>query len=428
METAKSSELVETANSNNDSIRNQFSKTIEECYSGVDDGPVLGSGVSGQVRKITHRTRGNSYAVKVLDISCIKTEAQMEQLRDEIDIMCELDHPNVVSLEEVYETDTKVCLVEELCSGGELFDQLEEQPLYRYPEEKCVELVRQIATAVAYIHSKGIVHRDLKLENFLFESTDKDSPLKIIDFGLSKHFAFNEAQTDTVGTPYTVAPEVIRGRYTANCDVWGIGVIAYMLLCGDPPFGGCGGPETPLEIRERILAGNVVFGPNPIWDSVSEGAKDFVRSLLVTDRSLRPSSVQCLNLPWLRQKNTGSDCGNESDDANAAKDDDSNVFNNDDDKRNDGDSDQPRESLEVDWRYDNSFLTNVVKKEKDDDDGNVINNDDDRRNDGNRDQLKGSIELDEAYYSCSPDERSFFTNDSPKKKKNSVFDDVSGNL
>jgi len=252
----------------------------------------------------------------------------------------------------------------------------------------------------------------------LFESTDKDSPLKIIDFGLSKHFAFNEAQTDTVGTPYTVAPEVIRGRYTANCDVWGIGVIAYMLLCGDPPFGGCGGPETPLEIRVRILAGNVVFGPNPIWDSVSEGAKDFVRSLLVTDRSLRPSSVQCLTLPWLRQNNTGSDCGNESDDANAAKDDD-----------------------EVDsscWRYDNSFLTNsfltnVVKKENDDDDddddGNVINKvDDDRRNDGNSDQLKGSIELDEAYYSCSPDERSFFTNDSPKKKKDSVFKRCIGKL
>jgi len=426
METGNTSE---NANSTNDSIRNQFSKTIEEVYSGVDDGPVLGYGVSGEIHKITHRERGNSYAVKVLDISCIKTEAQMEQLRDEIDIMCELDHPNVVSLEEVYETDTKVCLVEELCSGGELFDRLEEQPNYRYSEEKCVDLVRQIATAVGYIHSKGIVHRDLKLENFLFESTDKDSQLKIIDFGLSKHFAFNEAETDTVGTPYTVAPEVIRGRYTAKCDVWGIGVIAYMLLCGDPPFGGCGGPETPLEIREKILAGNVVFGPNPIWDSVSEGAKDFVRSLLVTDQSLRPSSVQCLNLPWLRQNSTGFDCDKESDNANVANDDDGNVFNNDDDIIN-GDSEQPLESIVLDsscWPYDNSFLTNSTQKlgndddDDDDDDGNVINNDDDKRNNDNSDQVKGPIELDESYYSFhSPDESSLFTDTSPKKKP-SIF-------
>jgi len=342
-----------TANTNElavgDSIRNHFSKTIEEVYSGVEDGVVLGYGVSGAVHKISHRTTGHSYAVKILDTSCIKSETQMEQLRDEIDIMCELDHPNVVSLEEVYETATKVYLVEELLSGGELFDRLEEQPLYCYSEEQCVEMIRQITTAVGYIHSKGIVHRDLKLENFLFETTAPNSQLKIIDFGLSKHFAFDKSITDIVGTPYTVAPEVINGNYTAKCDVWGIGVIAYMLLCGDPPFGGCGGPETGDQIRANILAGQVVFGPNPVWDSVSDGAKDFVRSLLVTDPSIRPTSVECLNMPWLRQDNNGSAYGdNNDDDANVSNHNDGNVVNNDDDQRNGGNSAELIESIEVD--------------------------------------------------------------------------------
>lgn len=333
--------------STSDSIRNQFSKTIEEVYSGVQDGQVLGYGVSGEVLKITHRTNGHSYAVKVLDTTLIKTEAQMEQLRDEIDIMCELDHPNVVSLEEVYETATKVCLVEELCSGGELFDRLEEQAHYRYPEEESVELVRQIATAVVYLHSKGIVHRDLKLENFLFESKEEDSQLKIIDFGLSKHFAFDEAQTDTVGTPYTVAPEVIRGEYTAKCDVWGIGVIAYMLLCGNPPFGGCGGPETPMEIRANILAGQVVFGADPIWDSVSEDAKDFIRSLLVTDQNIRPTSVECLNMPWLRQHSTDFDGDGDDDYAHVTNNGDGDEKNYNHDTENGANIDQPIESKEL---------------------------------------------------------------------------------
>jgi len=253
--------------------------------------------------------------------------------------MCELDHPNVVSLEEVYETSTRVCLVEELCAGGELFDRLEMQPLYRYSEEQCVNIVRQIATAVAYLHSKGIVHRDLKLENFLFESTAKDSQLKIIDFGLSKHFAFDEAQHDTVGTPYTVAPEVIRGKYDAKCDVWGVGVIAYMLLCGDPPFGGCGGPEEPSEIRDNILEGRVVFGPDPIWDSVSGDAKDFIRSLLVTDQSVRPTSVECLHLPWLKQHSAESEDDDIGDNEDSFEKDDIKNCCDKEENKNDGDED-----------------------------------------------------------------------------------------
>jgi calcium-dependent protein kinase len=105
-----------------------------------------------------------------------------------------LDHPNIVRLEEVYESHSEIYLVQELCLGGELFDRLDEQPDYHYTEAECARLVKQMLSAVRYLHSKGIIHRDLKLENFLFTSTSATSELKMIDFGLSKHFRYGEVQ------------------------------------------------------------------------------------------------------------------------------------------------------------------------------------------------------------------------------------------
>lgn len=112
----------------------------------------------------------------------------------------QLDHPNIVRLEEVYESQSEIYLVQELCLGGELFDRLDEQPDYHYTEAECARLVKQMLSAVRYLHSKGIIHRDLKLENFLFSSTAQDSELKMIDFGLSKHFTYGEVQHEAVGT------------------------------------------------------------------------------------------------------------------------------------------------------------------------------------------------------------------------------------
>ena len=163
-----------------------FGKPIEEVYNGVHDGPVLGSGISGLVRLVTHKATGLKYAVKCLDLGLVDTEEGLQQLREEIYIMCQLDHPNIVRLEEVYESHSEIYLVQELCLGGELFDRLDEQPDYHYTEAQCARLVKQMLCSVRYIHSKGIIHRDLKLENFLFSDTGADSELKMIDFGLSK--------------------------------------------------------------------------------------------------------------------------------------------------------------------------------------------------------------------------------------------------
>lgn len=157
-----------------------FGKPIEEVYDGVHNGPVLGSGISGLVRLVTHKATGVKYAVKCLDLGLVDSAEGLQQLREEIFIMCQLDHPNIVRLEEVYESHSEIYLVQELCLGGELFDRLDEQPDYHYTECECAKLVKQMLCAVRYLHSKGIIHRDLKLENFLFSSTSQDSELKMI--------------------------------------------------------------------------------------------------------------------------------------------------------------------------------------------------------------------------------------------------------
>ena len=276
-----------------------FGKPIEDVYDGVHNGPVLGSGVSGVVRLVTHKATGVQYAVKVLDLGLLDTEVGLPRLREEIFIMCELDHPNIVRLEEVYESHSEIYLVQELCVGGKLFDRLLEQPDYHYTEAECARLVKQMLSACRYLHSKGIIHRDLKLENFLFASKDKDAELMMIDFGLSKHFRYGEVQHEAVGTPYAVAPEVIKGSYDERCDIWAIGVIAFLLLSGDPPFGGCGGPEPLLTVRSNILAGVYAFKPAETWDLVSDGARSFIKALLVVDPEERPTARSAQNLPWM---------------------------------------------------------------------------------------------------------------------------------
>ena len=176
---------------------------------------------------------------------------------------------------------------------------------------------------------------------------DADSELKMIDFGLSKHFTFGEVHHEAVGTPYTVAPEVIRGSYDERCDVWAIGenlkrerdlrlvysfsllpllrslirllppnrtgVITYLLLSGEPPFGGCGGPEPLMQVRDNILNGDFRFEPREIWRTVSQDAKDFITRLLVVDPLDRPTAQVAQELKWLKKWSTKERCENGED-------------------------------------------------------------------------------------------------------------------
>jgi calcium-dependent protein kinase len=273
---------------------------IESVYDGVHDGEVLGYGIGGIVRLVTHKKTGTQFAVKRLCLAEISEEG-LKQICEEVRILMELDHPNIVKLDGVYQTEEEIYLVQELCHGGDLFDRLDAQPEEHYSEAQCARLIKQILCAVRYIHSKGIVHRDLKLENFLFDHEGPDAELKMIDFGLSKHFNLGEIHHEPVGTRYTVAPEVLRGSYDEKVDIWAIGVITYLLLSGDAPFGGCCEGESNVDIRRKILQAEFSFEPEEYWHHISPQAKEFISMLLLSDPQRRPTAEQCQNSDWLRE-------------------------------------------------------------------------------------------------------------------------------
>jgi len=280
-------------------FESKYGSTVDDVYYGLNDGRILGTGVVGTVRKVTHRRTGKAFACKIMDVKTIRGADALLQLRTEIEAMCTLDHPYIVRLEEVYESDREICLILQLCTGGELFDRLDDQPDYRYTEKQAAELVGQMLGSVRYVHSRGIVHRDLKLENFLFVDEDA-TELRMIDFGLAKYFKSGE---DVVGrpggTPYTMAPEALKGIYSDKCDVWSIGVIAFLCLSGDAPFGGCTEGCSMKELYDNINNCKFSFEPTYIWGDISETAKDFIRTLLTVDPKKRPSAAEALEHPWL---------------------------------------------------------------------------------------------------------------------------------
>lgn len=164
--------------------------------------------------------------------------------------MKRLDHPNVIKIYELYECPQRFYLVMELCTGGELFDEMSRGS--NFSEKQAARYMGMILNAIAYYHQEGIVHRDIKPENILIESK-KTNILKIKDFSASaflKHniYDFENRQflQTVVGSPYTIAPEVLLTEYTEKCDLWSCGVILYMMLAGKPPFDG----ENELEILE----------------------------------------------------------------------------------------------------------------------------------------------------------------------------------
>jgi calcium-dependent protein kinase len=194
----------------------------------------------------------------------------------------------------VFEGTRHLHLVQELCTGGELFDRIIARG--HYSENDAAILVRKILLAVKHCHDRDICHRDLKPENFLFQTKDEDAELKVIDFGLSRMDDGLSAgvMTTRVGTPYYIAPEVLGRHYDKSCDLWSIGVITYILLCGYPPFYG----DTDPEIFASVRAGRYDFD-SPEWTYVSNEAKDFISNLLLLKPSQRLTAEEALRHPWL---------------------------------------------------------------------------------------------------------------------------------
>merc|ERR1719401_916340 len=217
------------------------------------------------------------------------TAAKKAELKSEAEIYLSLDHPHVARLEMVYETDDELHLVMEYMAGGELFDRLAERT--RYTEKSAAEATHQMLLALAYLHAHGIAHRDLKLENFLYERKDTNH-LKIIDFGFSQAVDPTSKMSRACGTIDYIAPEVLRKSYDEKADMWSMGVIVYMLLTGRPPYNG-----TEDVVLKKIRRGAVDWCSE--FHELSSGAKDFLKALLVRDPAERLSAQEALEHHWV---------------------------------------------------------------------------------------------------------------------------------
>lgn len=198
-------------------------------------GKVLGEGAFGEVRLCVHRDSGAQRAVKVLRKSHMD-EDEKRMLFNEINILKEIDHPNIVKMYEFFEDEKRYYIVTEICKGGELFDEILARG--KFNEKDAAVLIKQVLSCINYCHSAKIVHRDLKPENILLEQNKEFDQIKIIDFGTSLVYDPNKKLDEKLGTPYYIAPEVLGKSYGSKCDIWSIGVIVYILLSGIPPFNG----------------------------------------------------------------------------------------------------------------------------------------------------------------------------------------------
>ncbi|EEF47932.1 calcium-dependent protein kinase 1 [Ricinus communis] len=281
-----------------DSVLQTKTGNFKEFYS---LGKKLGQGQFGTTFLCVEKATGKEYACKSIAKRKLLTDEDVEDVRREIQIMHHLaGHPNVISIKGAYEDAIAVHVVMELCAGGELFDRIIQRG--HYSERQAAELTRTIVGVVEACHSLGVMHRDLKPENFLFVNQKEDSLLKTIDFGLSIFFKPGEKFNDVVGSPYYVAPEVLRKRYGPEADVWSAGVIVYILLSGVPPFWA----ETEQGIFEHVLHGDLDFSSDP-WPSISEGAKDLVKRMLLRDPRRRLTAHEVLCHPWVQEDGVAPD-------------------------------------------------------------------------------------------------------------------------
>lgn len=277
-----------------------YAKDFESRYA---KGKLLGHGQFGYTFVATDKGSGDRVAVKRIDKGKMIRPIAVEDVKREVNILQALKgHENIVHFHNAFEDDDYVYIVMELCEGGELLDRILAKKDSRYTEKDAAIVVRQMLKVAAECHLHGLVHRDMKPENFLFKSTKQDSPLKATDFGLSDFIMPGRKFKDIVGSAYYVAPEVLKRKSGPESDVWSIGVITYILLCGRRPFW----DKTEDGIFKEVLRSKPDFRRKP-WPSISDSAKDFVKKLLVKDPRARLTAAQALSHPWVREGGEASE-------------------------------------------------------------------------------------------------------------------------
>lgn len=207
---------------------------------------------------------------------------------NEVEILKSIDHPHVVKIFEFFEDEQRLFIVMEYLDKGELFDQIKESRYFS--ENNARKIIQDLLETLNYLHSQSIVHRDLKPENVLF---NKQGVLKIADFGTSKFY--HKKMHAVKGTPYYIAPEVLQGNYDSKCDIWSLGVIFYILLCGYPPFNGSNNDKIIAAVKKGKFDFDL-----PSFDNVSKEGKDLITKMLTKSPQKRYSVQQALQHPWFQ--------------------------------------------------------------------------------------------------------------------------------
>eukprot|EP00401_Gymnodinium_catenatum_P015921 CAMPEP_0117581482 /NCGR_PEP_ID=MMETSP0784-20121206/65851_1 /TAXON_ID=39447 /ORGANISM="" /LENGTH=493 /DNA_ID=CAMNT_0005381797 /DNA_START=123 /DNA_END=1604 /DNA_ORIENTATION=+ len=286
-----------------------FTEENEGCiHDHYDFEKKLGEGSYGRVMRGKEKKTSEVRAIKAISLGQKK-----ESFEIEVAIQRSLDHPNIVKLYDIFRDAKYYYLVMELCTGGELFDAIIDEASRHegsaFDERQAATYMHQILAGILFMHSKGIAHRDLKPENFLLQKPrrlDRNAPLKIIDFGLAKQFGEPDDNGTIInriplvtkaGTAYYVAPEVLRSGaargYDERCDVWSCGVLAYILICGYPPFAG----ENDVQTLDAVKRAAFDFPPED-WADVSGDAKNLIQAMLTKDPNDRPAAEALMTHPW----------------------------------------------------------------------------------------------------------------------------------
>jgi len=270
---------------------------------------VLGLGISGKVvecyRKPNASNASSSGGAAEVGAKCaLKVLKDCPKARREIELHWKASNcVHIVNIHDVYENtyNGNKCLlvVMEGMMGGELFQRIQEKQAFT--EREAAELMKDICVAVKFLHDMGVAHRDLKPENLLYSSRDVCGILKLTDFGFAKETLSADTLQTPCYTPYYVAPEVLGPeRYDKSCDIWSLGVIMYILLCGFPPFYSNQGLAISPGMKKRIRSGQYEF-PKPEWDKVSNDAKGLIRGMLNTDPQQRLTIEQVMRHNWISQ-------------------------------------------------------------------------------------------------------------------------------
>uniref|UniRef100_A0A8C5BEA1 non-specific serine/threonine protein kinase n=1 Tax=Gadus morhua TaxID=8049 RepID=A0A8C5BEA1_GADMO len=259
---------------------------------------VLGLGINGKVLEIFQKKSGDKYALKMLQ-DCAKA-------RREVELHWRASPcSNIVRIIDVYENlyQGRKCLliVMECMDGGELFSRIQDRGDQAFTEREASDIMKSIGEAIQFLHAINIAHRDVKPENLLYTSKKPNALLKLTDFGFAKETTTHNSLATPCYTPYYVAPEVLGPeKYDKSCDMWSLGVIMYILLCGYPPFYSNHGLAISPGMKKRIRMGQYEF-PNPEWSDVSEDAKQLIRTLLKTEPTQRMTITEFMNHPWINQ-------------------------------------------------------------------------------------------------------------------------------